>query len=108
MMFGELVESALGGIFGWTASDAKEVRNIAYERYLMEPYARGWQDWYDPWSADRCPAMRHHKVWIWRREWEAPKAVEPRQLHPAMNVEGLLWKPWSPSPDKDETRLLTA
>jgi hypothetical protein len=34
-------------------------------------------------------------VWVWRPEWESlPIARTPHGGDPAMNVIGLLWKPW--------------
>jgi hypothetical protein len=109
-MFGDILSNLFGLVSAARAIQSETHRSAETERYIMEPYARGWRDWYDEWAPDRIPALEYQQVWIWRREWEMPRAVTTESIlaDRQMNVIGLLWKPWSPSPQEDETRLLTA
>jgi hypothetical protein len=108
-MLGGLVDAALQLLSGQPTRDFEaEARDTqARAEKHLEPYSRGWRDWYSPYGMSFEP-YEHEKVWIWRREWEAPSLVVPRGLDPQMNVIGLLWKPWRESEAVEtETRLLT-
>lgn len=50
----------------------------------------GWKDWlnYPPYGED--------VVEVNRPEWVHPQLVKPSELHPSVNVDGLLWRPWKP------------
>jgi hypothetical protein len=39
------------------------------------------------------PPQLYAGIEIWRHGWLEPVVVEPRTLHPAMNVAGLYWRP---------------
>ena len=101
-MFGEMIDSAMGFLFGRQAdTSVTSVVTIFPEVSRSDVYARGWHDWVPPYmnTLDRAGSPYDYpRVWIWRLEWEFPHDADPNKLAPQMNVSGLLWKPWAPTP----------
>lgn len=70
-------------------------------RRVLDGTWRGWMDYNQPrprgaygntpLSADSPYA--HDWAQIMRPEWDMPKLLRPRDMHPLMNVAGLYWRP---------------
>lgn len=97
---GEIIGALLGardnGI-DWDAK-ARSDEQRARRAKQAQAYANGWRPWTEQFPSGqwRTP-YSYERVWIWRLDWEFPSDVDPKRLDPAMNVMGLLWKPWRPS-----------
>jgi hypothetical protein len=99
------VEAIAGALFGggsgidWEAK-ARSDEQRARRQKRDHAYANGWMEWIPDYmnTFPQTPRPQNHaRVWIWRLDWEFPSVVDPSRLDPAMNVNGLLWKPWRPS-----------
>lgn len=89
----DFVEAATGLLFG-----ADRVQSGIEDHYdasrakMDDAVARGWRSaLYSRWPRDA------EKIWIWRVEWDFPSLVDPRDMNPEMNANGLWWKPWRES-----------
>ena len=98
MMFDELVNAAIGVMFG-SPKGPSEVGLKSWtsqvERETLR--ANGWKDWIPDYMGTfpEATPQQYARVWIWRPEWTSlPCDVDPRELDPQMNVAGLFWKPW--------------
>lgn len=57
------------------------------------PPGDGWRDWlYSSLVPSQSP-YAHHMVEVWRRSWQRVDVLRPADMHPAMNVAGLYWRP---------------
>lgn len=56
----------------------------------------GWKHYYNPFPqpGDDSP-IHHDMIELWRPEWPESRTVNRDNLHPAMNVDGLFWRPAS-------------
>jgi hypothetical protein len=54
------------------------------------PPGRGWRHWGDTHPSPSAV------VEAWRREWQCVEVLRLADMHPAMNVAGLYWRPLQP------------
>jgi hypothetical protein len=52
-----------------------------------------WCNWGYPRREDDPSPYQHTYVEAWRREWQAVEVLRVRDMHPAMNVWNLWWRP---------------
>jgi len=62
------------------------------------PPGTGWRDWMHQ------PPYGIPMVEAWRRSWQRVEVLQPDNLHPAMNVAGLWWRPVSGPLHEPEVR----
>jgi hypothetical protein len=55
------------------------------------PPGLGWRHW-----GDVHPSPLTTTVEAWRREWQSVEVLRLADMHPAMNVMGLYWRPLQP------------
>lgn len=51
----------------------------------------------DAWTPNRPSMYDHEEVWLTRAEWDGPKRMKVRDIHPMMNAIGLKWRPVEPA-----------
>lgn len=62
---------------------------MPFDQALSDP-TEGWKPY---WFPETHPALNWLHIEIWRREWPGPKIVSQAEMHPAMNVYDLYWRP---------------
>lgn len=83
------------------ADEIERLRALAFGHPVAEREVelQAWKPFYDPDSAYRAREPGHRYpddydlVEIMRDSWPEPSVVDPRKLPPAMNVDGLRWRP---------------
>jgi hypothetical protein len=59
----------------------------------MDLTALGWSPVHDAWGAAKDYPQNYAKIQIFRAGWEEPRTLNWSDIHPAMNVNGLYWRP---------------
>lgn len=52
-----------------------------------------WLPFLDPLREQSTRPWDHNSIQIFRKEWDEPQTLSWRDIHPALNAEGLLWRP---------------
>ena len=59
------------------------------------PPGGGWRQWMYVSDEDMLTLYTADKVEAWHELWAGPRVINPRSMHPTMNVNGLWWRPVS-------------
>lgn len=59
----------------------------------MELVELGWIPVTDPYGMARIHPREYRVIQIFRHGWDSPQTLAWEDIHPAMNVNGLYWRP---------------
>jgi hypothetical protein len=82
------------GLWAWAIWACRSM--VEYERRIAARERRTEREPWESWPLWMFSAPYEHElVWVMRHGWPHPGIWNPRTVHPATNVAGLHWKPWT-------------